>query len=126
MKALSHLASKGSHAGLGQFVNPLDSLNPLRTQKQVMGSKTGQCDNALLNPFAASLVAQDPRKQKLIAAVLDDFERARARIGNAAVAAAAGRSVPSLQRLALSKAPSARAGTGLMPDVARDDYARQS
>ena len=29
----------------------------------------------LLNLFAASLSAQDPRKQKLIAAVLDDFER---------------------------------------------------
>jgi hypothetical protein len=31
----------------------------------------------LLNLFAASLAAQDPRKQKLIAAVLDDFERLR-------------------------------------------------
>ena len=40
-KALSHLASKGSHAALRQFVNPLDSLNPLRTQKQVIGSKNG-------------------------------------------------------------------------------------
>ena len=29
----------------------------------------------LLNLFAASLAAQDPRRQKLIAAVLDDFER---------------------------------------------------
>lgn len=29
----------------------------------------------LLNLFATSLAAQDPRKQKLIAAVLDDFER---------------------------------------------------
>jgi hypothetical protein len=29
----------------------------------------------LLNLFAASQVAQDPRRQKLIAAVLDDFER---------------------------------------------------
>lgn len=29
----------------------------------------------LLNLFAASLTSQDPRKQKLIAAVLDDFER---------------------------------------------------
>jgi hypothetical protein len=29
----------------------------------------------LLNLFAASLVAYDPRRQKLIAAVLDDFER---------------------------------------------------
>jgi hypothetical protein len=27
------------------------------------------------NLFAASLTSQDPRKQKLIAAVLDDFER---------------------------------------------------
>jgi hypothetical protein len=31
----------------------------------------------LLNLFATSLAAQDPRKQKLIAAVLDDFERLR-------------------------------------------------
>jgi hypothetical protein len=29
----------------------------------------------LLNLFAASLTSQDPRKQKMIAAVLDDFER---------------------------------------------------
>jgi hypothetical protein len=29
----------------------------------------------LLNLFAASLAAYDPRRQKLIAAVLDDFER---------------------------------------------------
>jgi hypothetical protein len=29
----------------------------------------------LLNLFAASMDAQDPRRQKLIAAVLDDFER---------------------------------------------------
>jgi hypothetical protein len=29
----------------------------------------------LLNLFAASLTSQDPRKQKLIAVVLDDFER---------------------------------------------------
>ena len=29
----------------------------------------------LLNLFAASLAGQDPRRQKLIAAVLDDFER---------------------------------------------------
>jgi hypothetical protein len=29
----------------------------------------------LLKLFAASLAAQDPRRQKLIAAVLDDFER---------------------------------------------------
>jgi hypothetical protein len=29
----------------------------------------------LLNLFAASLAAHDPRRQKLIAAVLDDFER---------------------------------------------------
>jgi hypothetical protein len=29
----------------------------------------------LLNLFANSLAAQDPRRQKLIAAVLDDFER---------------------------------------------------
>lgn len=29
----------------------------------------------LLNLFAASIDAQDPRRQKLIAAVLDDFER---------------------------------------------------
>jgi hypothetical protein len=29
----------------------------------------------LLNLFAASLAAQDPRRQKLISAVLDDFER---------------------------------------------------
>jgi hypothetical protein len=29
----------------------------------------------LLNLFAGSLAAQDPRKQTLIAAVLDDFER---------------------------------------------------
>jgi hypothetical protein len=29
----------------------------------------------LLNLFAASLAAQDPRRQKLIAAVIDDFER---------------------------------------------------
>ena len=29
----------------------------------------------LLNLFASSLAAQDPRRQKLIAAVLDDFER---------------------------------------------------
>ena len=29
----------------------------------------------LLNLFAASLAAEDPRRQKLIAAVLDDFER---------------------------------------------------
>ena len=29
----------------------------------------------LLNLFAASLTAHDPRRQKLIAAVLDDFER---------------------------------------------------
>ena len=29
----------------------------------------------LLNLFAASLVAHDPRRQKLIAAVLDDFNR---------------------------------------------------
>ncbi len=29
----------------------------------------------LLNLFAASLTSQDPRKQKLIAAVLDDFRR---------------------------------------------------
>jgi len=29
----------------------------------------------LLYLFAASLTSQDPRKQKLIAAVLDDFER---------------------------------------------------
>ena len=29
----------------------------------------------LLNLFAASLAAQDPRREKLIAAVLDDFER---------------------------------------------------
>jgi hypothetical protein len=28
----------------------------------------------LLNLFAASLAAQDPRRQKLISAVLDDFE----------------------------------------------------
>ena len=40
-RALSHLASKGSHAALRQFVNPLDSLNPLRAQKQVVGSKNG-------------------------------------------------------------------------------------
>jgi hypothetical protein len=31
----------------------------------------------LLNLFAASLAARDPRKQKLIAALLDDFERLR-------------------------------------------------
>ena len=41
VRALSHLASKGSHAALRQFVNPLDSLNPHRTQKQVIGSKNG-------------------------------------------------------------------------------------
>jgi hypothetical protein len=29
----------------------------------------------LLNLFAASLAAQDPRRQKMIAAVLDDLER---------------------------------------------------
>ena len=29
----------------------------------------------LLGLFAASIAAQDPRRQKLIAAVLDDFER---------------------------------------------------
>jgi hypothetical protein len=29
----------------------------------------------LLNLFAATLTAQDPRKQKLVAAVLDDFKR---------------------------------------------------
>ena len=29
----------------------------------------------LLNLYAAALTTQDPRKQKLIAAVLDDFER---------------------------------------------------
>jgi len=29
----------------------------------------------LLNLFAASLAGQDPRRQKLIVAVLDDFER---------------------------------------------------
>jgi hypothetical protein len=29
----------------------------------------------LLNLFAGLLAAQDPRRQKLIAAVLDDFER---------------------------------------------------
>jgi hypothetical protein len=29
----------------------------------------------LLNLFASSLAAHDPRRQKLIAAVLDDFER---------------------------------------------------
>jgi hypothetical protein len=29
----------------------------------------------LLNLFANTLTAQDPRRQKLIAAVLDDFER---------------------------------------------------
>ena len=29
----------------------------------------------LLNLFAASLAAQDPRRQKLIAALIDDFER---------------------------------------------------
>jgi hypothetical protein len=29
----------------------------------------------LLNFFAASLAAQDPRRKKLIAAVIDDFER---------------------------------------------------
>ena len=29
----------------------------------------------LINLFAASLGAQDPRRQKLIAAVIDDFER---------------------------------------------------
>ena len=29
----------------------------------------------LLNLFAATLVSQDPRRQKLIAAVLADFER---------------------------------------------------
>ena len=29
----------------------------------------------ILNLFAASLTSQDPRKQKLIAAVLDDFKR---------------------------------------------------
>lgn len=29
----------------------------------------------LLNPFAGSMAGQDPRRQKLIAAVLDDFER---------------------------------------------------
>ena len=39
LMALSHLASKGSHAALRQFVNPLDSLNPLCAQKQVVGSK---------------------------------------------------------------------------------------
>lgn len=31
----------------------------------------------LLNLFAASLAGHDPRRQKLIAAVLDDFERLR-------------------------------------------------
>jgi hypothetical protein len=31
----------------------------------------------LLNIFAATLAAQDPRRQKLIAAVLDDFKRGR-------------------------------------------------
>jgi hypothetical protein len=40
-QALSHLASKGSHAALRRFVSPLDSLNPLRAQKQVIGSKNG-------------------------------------------------------------------------------------
>ena len=39
--ALSHLASKGSHAALRQFVNPLDSLDPLCARKQVIGSKNG-------------------------------------------------------------------------------------
>ena len=39
--ALSQLASKGSDAALRQFVNPLDLLNPLRAQKQVIGSKNG-------------------------------------------------------------------------------------
>ena len=29
----------------------------------------------LLNLFAATLTAEDPRRKKLIAAVLDDFER---------------------------------------------------
>ena len=29
----------------------------------------------LLNPFGATLTSQDPRRQKLIAAVLADFER---------------------------------------------------
>ena len=29
----------------------------------------------LLNLFAVSLAAQDPRRQKLVAAVLDDFDR---------------------------------------------------
>ena len=29
----------------------------------------------LLNLFAVSLAAEDPRRQKLIAAVIDDFER---------------------------------------------------
>jgi hypothetical protein len=35
----------------------------------------GEKARYLLNLFAASLAAQDPRRQKLIAAVLDDFER---------------------------------------------------
>jgi hypothetical protein len=37
--------------------------------------ETAEKARYLLNLFAASLTSQDPRKQKLITAVLDDFKR---------------------------------------------------
>src|SRR3984893_16627485 len=39
------------------------------------GQEAAEKARYLLNLFANTLTAQDPRRQKLIAAVLDDFER---------------------------------------------------
>jgi hypothetical protein len=40
-----------------------------------VGAKAAEKARYLLNLFAVSMAEQDPRRQKLIAAVLDDFER---------------------------------------------------
>ena len=50
-------------------------------EEQLVAAPAGSWEEAaeqaryLLNLFAASVDAQDPRRQKLIAAVLDDFDR---------------------------------------------------
>jgi hypothetical protein len=57
-----------------RFGKPNWNLTCWRRRRQI-GTKLPNKARYLLNLFAATLDAQDPRRQKLIAAVIADFDR---------------------------------------------------
>jgi hypothetical protein len=53
--ALSHLTSKGGLTARSRSAKVLESLDPVLTERRVMTSKNGSCDNAVAGPRPSRL-----------------------------------------------------------------------